>query len=147
MSSSWRDVASPEAQQHLDELLNVVLGFAEQQLSQHGEFFPYAAAIGENGEPELIAPRLVEGAEQPTTADVIGGCLEALAERRERIRAAAIVVDVKVPEGDAIRVQLEHVEGHALEVLLPYAPKRLGGAFEYGQLHAQAGQPRVWATP
>ena len=145
--TSWRDEASPRAQQQLDELLNVALGFAQQELGKHGEFFPYAAAIGEGGEPELIAVRPAEGGERPASADVIDSCVETLVERRERIQAAAVVADVSAPDGDAIRVELEHVEGHALAVLLPYSKKRFGGGIDYGELRAQAGRPLVWATP
>lgn len=72
--------------------------------------------------------------------------MEALAEKRERIQAAAIVADVSTPEGDAIRVELEHVEGHALAVLLPYSRKRFGRGVNYGELRAQAGRPQVWAA-
>lgn len=145
--TSWRDAASPEAQDQLDELLSVALGFAQQELAEHGEFFPYAAAIDERGEPELIAARPAEGGGQPASADVIGACVEALAEKRERIQAAAVVADVSTPEGDAIRVELEHAEGHALAVLLPYSRKRFGRGVNYGELRAQAGRSQVWATP
>lgn len=145
--TSWRDEASAKAQQQLDELLNVALGFAQQELAKHGEFFPYAAAIGEDGEPELIAARPAEGDEQPSSADVIDSCVEALVEMRERTQAAAVVANVSIPDGDAIRVELEHAEGHALTVLLPYSKKRFGRAIDYGQIQAQAGRPQVWAGP
>jgi hypothetical protein len=143
---SWRDSASPEAQEQLDELLNVVLPFAQQELEKHGEFFPYAAAIDASGEPELVAAVPAEGGERPASTDVIDACLAALGEKRERIQAAAVVADVSTPDGDAIRVELEHAEGHAIAVFLPYSKKRLGIGVDYGELHAQPGRPQVWTS-
>lgn len=142
--TSWRGEASPQAQQQLDKLLEVALGFAQQELAEYGEFFPYAAAIGQGGEPELIAALPVEEDERPPSADVIDSCVEALVANRERIQAAAVVADVSTPNGDAIRVELEHAEGHALTVLVPYSKKRPGNAVDYGQIRAQAGNPQVW---
>jgi hypothetical protein len=143
--SSWRDNASPRAQEQLDELLNVALGFAQHQLAERGEFFPYASAIKDDGKAEMIAGQPAPEVERPAAADVIASCVQALVDRRERIEAAAIVADVSTADGDAIRVELEHAEGHALTVLLPYE-KRPGGTVEYGQITAQPGEMRVWAS-
>lgn len=143
----WRDSASPRAQQDLDGLLNVALGFAEQQLASHGEFFPYAAAIRADGAAEMIAARPDPDDEHPRSADVIASCIAGLVSRRDDIRAGAIVSDVRLVEagGDAIQVDLEHVEGHALTVLLPYAKKRLRKAVRYGPMRAETGHRRIWA--
>lgn len=144
--SSWRDTASAQAQEDLDDLLNVVLGFAQQQLSAHGEFYPYAAAIRADGEAEMIAAQPDPNNEHPRSADVAAACLGALTDRRHRIRAAAIVTDVRVRDGgDAISVDLEHAEGRALTVLLPYTKMRLSKKIEFGQLRAQAGQRQIWS--
>lgn len=142
--SSWRDEASPQAEQELDELLNLAVGFAQHELAKRGEFFPYAAAIGEGGKPELIAAEPGQADARPQGVDVIASCVEALVDKRERIRAAAVIADVSTADGDAIRVELEHAEGHALTVFLPYSKKGLGGAIDYGQIRAQAGHPQVW---
>jgi hypothetical protein len=142
--ASWRENASPHAQQTLDELLNVALGFAQQQLAKHGEFFPYAAAIELDGKPELVASRPEHGGEQPAGLDVIGACISALTDKRDQIQAAAVVADVRTADGDAIKVDLEHVDGQALSVLLPYRKANAGQPVEYGQIRAQAGHPQIW---
>lgn len=143
----WREVASVQAQADLDGLLDVALGFAQQQLATRGEFFPYAAAVGNSGAAEMIAARPDPDDEQPRSADVIDSCVAALVSKRADIRAGAIVADVRSAElgGDAIQVDLEHAEGHALTVLLPYTKKRLRKTVDYGQMRAQAGRRRIWA--
>jgi hypothetical protein len=143
---SWRESASAETQDDLDELLNVTLGFAQQQLTNHGEFYPYAAAIGADGQAEMIAAQPDPGNYRPNSADVAAACFGALTDKRDTIRAGAVVTDVRMSDGgDAVRVDLEHADGHALTVLLPYAKKRLSKKIEFGQLQAQAGQRRIWA--
>jgi hypothetical protein len=142
--ASWRDQASAGAQRHLDELLGVTLGFARGQLLEHGEFFPYGAAVTSAAQVEMVAPELTQSDEHPTSADVLAACVETLIARRAGIQAAAVVADVATPEGDAIRVDLEHAEGIALTVLLPYSLSRSGGPPDYGQIRAQAGRAQVW---
>lgn len=143
--TSWRDTASERAQADLDGLLNPALGFAQQQLEQHGEFFPYAVVVRADGETEMVAARPDADDDRPASNDVIDACRTTLAERRDRLRAAAVVADVRLPAGgDAIRVELEHTEGPALTVLLPYGRKRFGRGIDFGQLQAAAGTRHVW---
>lgn len=144
--TSWRDNASAEAQQHLDDLLNVTLGFAQRQLEQHGEFFPYAAVIDKQGDARMIAARPEGGGESPPSADVIAACVAALMEQRQHIQATAIVADVTIPSGDAIRIDLEHAERLALTVLVPYAKRHGGGTINYDPGQVQAGPAQVWTT-
>jgi hypothetical protein len=143
--SSWRETASAEARADLDGLLNVALGFAQQQLTTRGEFYPYAAAIGADGQPEMVAAQPHPGDDSPRSADVAAACFGALTDKRDSIRAGAVVSDVRMSDGgDAIRVDLEHADGHALTVLLPYAKKRLTKKVEFGQLRAEVGQRQIW---
>jgi len=144
--TSWRDTASPQAQQDLDTLLDAALGFAQQQLATRGEFFPYAVTIDTTGQVETIAARPDPTNERPTSADVVTACFGALTEKRTVIHAGAVVADVRVRDldSDAIQVDLEHADGHALTVLLPYAKKRLSKKVEFGQLRAQTGQRQIW---
>lgn len=143
--TSWRDAASAQAQADLDGLLTPALGFAQQQLEKHGEFFPYAVVVRADGETEMVAARPDADDDRPPSADVIDACRSTLAEQRDRLRAAAVVADARLPAGgDAIRVELEHTEGPALTVLLPYGKKRFGRGIDFGQLQAAAGTRHVW---
>lgn len=142
--SSWRDNASTQAQADLDGLLDVALGFAQQQLNTHGEFFPYAVAVDLDGQAEMIAARIDPDDEHPKSTDVIDACVAALTSQRDYTRAGAVVADVRLASSDAVRVDLEHVDGHALTVLLPYSKKRRRRGVDYGQLRAQAGSVRIW---
>jgi hypothetical protein len=143
--ASWRDSASPQAQQDLDGLLEPALGFAQQQLAQHGEFFPYAVVVRSDGQTEMVAARPDAANDRPASTDVIAACRTTLAERRDQLRAAAVIADVRLTDGgDAIRVELEHTEGPALTILLPYSKKRFGRGIDYGQLQAAAGTRHVW---
>lgn len=60
---------------------------------------------------------------------------------------AAFVADVRVGGADAIRVELEHREGSALTVLLPYTPSRSNRPVKLGTMSAVGGEPRVWTSP
>lgn len=145
--STWRDLASTQSQTDLDGLLNVALGFAKQQLTAHGEFFPFAAAVATNGETEMIAASESSTTGRPASADLIASCLAQLTSQRNRLRAAAVVSNVKTPGvGDAIAVDLEHAEGQALHVLLPYATRRMRKGADFGQLRAQSGTRRIWTA-
>ncbi len=141
---SWRDTASVQAQQDLDDLLGAALGFAQRQLASHGEFYPYAIAIRTDGETEMIPGLRADADRRPSSAHVLAACLSVLSNRQAEIRAAAIVVDVHLPDldQDAIEVSLEHAEGQALRVLLPYARH---GDIEYGPIRASDTDRRIWA--
>lgn len=143
--TSWRDSASPQAQAELDGLLNPALGFAQQQLEAHGEFFPFAVVVRADGETEMVTARPDAHNDRPSSADVVAACRSTLAEQRDRLHAAAVVAEVRLPSGgDAIRVELEHTEGPALTILLPYGKKRFGRGIDFGQLQAAAGTRHVW---
>jgi hypothetical protein len=143
--TSWRETTSQQAQEDLDALLELTLPFAQQQLAEHGEFFPFAAAVGADGTPRLIAADPGLG-ERPTSRDVLDQLVGGLREQAGDIRAAALVADVRVGESDAARVELEHRDGQAICVLLPYKRRRLRRGVDYGELGAAPGQPRIWSS-
>jgi hypothetical protein len=143
--TSWRDSASETAQTDLDNLLNAVLPFATEKLDKHGEFSPFGAAVTTEGEIRLLAAD--PGDEQPPSQQVLDMLIAGAQSERESLRAVGLVSDVSLsePRTDAVRAELEHSEGPAMAVHLPYKKKRLGRGIEYGSLMAAASERRVWS--
>jgi hypothetical protein len=144
--TSLDDIASPEAQADFQELLNTLVGSAQQHLAKHGEFFPFAAAVRVDGDVRLVYAMPNPDDDRSPSNDVIDACYEALASARNANRSAAIVCDVRLRpplDGDALRIDFEHMDGAALVALLPYSEKP-GSAIEYGDLSIMAGRHRIW---
>jgi hypothetical protein len=144
--TSWRATASQQTQDDLDALLELTLPFAQQQLAQHGEFFPFAAAVSADGSPRLLSADPAAVGDRPASMDVLNHLLGGLLEQAGDLRAAALVADVRVADSDAVRVELEHRDGQAIRVLLPYKKKRLRRGVDYGELGAAPGQPHIWRS-
>lgn len=140
--TSWRDSASQQAQGDLDGLLNMTLPFAQQMLAKHGEFYPFGATVTTGGEARLIAGEL--GREHPASSDVLSLLVERLCQDRGGLRAVAICSNVRLPDSDAVRVDLEHRDGHAMAVLMPYKEKRFGRGIEYDDLRGGTADKQVW---
>lgn len=140
--TSWRDSASQQAQADLDGLLTVTLPFAQQMLAKHGEFYPFGATVAAGGETRLLAGDL--GQERPASADVLSVLVERLRHERVDLRAVAVCSDVRLSDTAAIRVELEHRDGHAMTVLMPYKKRRLGRAVEYENLRGGTANKQVW---
>ena len=55
---SGQGIGMAEPTDEIQELLNFLLPYAERMLSQHGEFYPYAAALGSDGELNAVGTDL-----------------------------------------------------------------------------------------
>ena len=141
--ASWRESASQEAQDDLDGLLDAALPFAQDMLAEHGEFFPYAMSLSTDGEEAIVAGDPGTG-ERPASTDVLSVLVSGLRAQRERLRALVILSDVRLDGADAIRAELEHREGQAMAIFLPYKRRRFGRVVDYDDLRASAAQPQVW---
>jgi hypothetical protein len=141
--TSWRDSASQQSQDDLDGLLNVTLPFAQQMLGKSGEFYPFGAAVTASGETRLMAGDPGRG-EHPGSVEVLSTLLDGFRQTRADLRAVAICSDVRLPDSDAVRVELEHRDGHAMAVLMPYKKKRFGRGVEHEDLRGGSADTQVW---
>lgn len=141
--ASWRDSASPQAQDDLDGLLNAVLPFAEQTITKHGEMYPFGAAVTADGQVAMLATDPGSG-EHPASQDVLDALSSGARESRQELRAVAFAADVKANGWDAIRVELEHREGTALVLLVPYTRNRFKKTVTLGQMSGGVSDRRVW---
>lgn len=131
--ASWRDSASQLAQEDLDELLNAVLPFAIETLGRRGELYPFGATMAKDGQTALSAADLGVG-QRPDSNDVLTLLRDGVTADKDALRAAAYVADVRVEDGDAVRVELEHSEGVAIVVLVPYSRSRLRKSVNLGEM-------------
>ena len=143
--TSWRDSASDLAQADLDGLLNALLPFAQRELEKLGEFFPFGAIVTAHGETRLLGADAMQE-ERPNSASIISMLLTEARNNRDELRAVGICSDVRATDSDAIRVDLEHSEGAAMAVLLPYTKKRFGRGMEYSALQADVATNQVWTS-
>ncbi len=143
--ASWRDITSERAQADLDGLLSAVLPFAEQQLTAQGEFWPFGAAVSADGETSLAAVKDDLG-ESPQSEAILTGLYEIARTRADEQRAVAFVADVLARGTYAVRVELEHQEGVALVVLLPYKRSIFKKTVTLKQMSVSAAEPKVWSA-
>jgi hypothetical protein len=143
---SWRDDASEEVQDDLDRLAEVTLEAARHFLDTNGEFIPFPMVIKTDGELAAIGLEQPETPSTPDSEHVIAGLVGLFRERKGSIRALAIGSDVQIPSEaqDAIEVRLEHRDGPAITLLLPYQLDPLDDTYLYDELRAQVGERRIW---
>src|SRR4051812_25752264 len=108
----------------MDRLLDTLLPFAEQMLRKHGEFFPFAAAVGSDGEVAFVGAATED--DRPQSPEVVELLYEGLAKQAAagEIRGAAVCADVQLDTGDAVRVAIEHADAEPVFCFLPYEKKR-----------------------
>jgi hypothetical protein len=110
-----------------EELVNVVLPFAQQMLGQHREFYPFGATMSPSG--EIARAGGWNGKEHPPSAELISLLDAEFREgaSRGKYRATALVADVRVvPPGksvkqDAIAIRLHHQNHYSVQVFFPYS--------------------------
>lgn len=136
---------STRAQDDLEDLLDFVIDVARRELDAHGKCPPFAAATPIDGLPMVLAVE-VHG-KRVTPAALVEASFDALRDMRVDIVAGAVVwiADVMNEKTAAIRVDLEHVGGHASTVLLPFLRRPLRRQTDYGTRRLFQGHRRIWA--
>jgi hypothetical protein len=139
-----------EPTDEIQEILNFLLPYAEQMLSQHGEFYPYAAALGADGDLNAVATD-VDDDDSPDVSEVLLALHQGLRERAAEgaIRASGIAADVTLTDPDsgettdAVQVELDHADADAVDIFVPYETEAEG--IKFGELVAAEGREPVFA--
>jgi len=144
--TSWRDNTTEQTQTDVDEMVNAALNAAQRLLSENGEFLPFGLGVASDG--VLRAFGVDEGVlpPEPASKDVVEALQAGFASGRAELRAVAVVADVRLKDGggDAINVSLEHSEGPAMNVQLPYSRQGASGTFQYSDVSASPADRRIW---
>lgn len=145
--SNWRDTASAEVQDDFDRLAEVTVGAARAFLDRSGNFIPFPMAIKTDGELAPIGLDQPTPPSPPDPREVIDGIVGLFRDRRNSIRALAVAADIEVPAEatDAIEVRLEHREGFAVTILVPYQIDSLDDSYLFDEPRELDGTPRIWS--
>jgi hypothetical protein len=143
---SPRVVLSASAQSDVDRTLDAAIRVARNHLAESSEFDPFALVTDADGRllaADVDLSSLGRHPESDLIADATTAQLRSIAGT---IRCAALTVNTRLSElrTDAVEVRIEHRDGAALLVFLPYKRPRFGGAVEYGDLRAYPAAPTIW---
>ena len=138
-----------EPTDEIQEILNFLLPYAERMLNEHGEFYPYAAALGADGELNAVASDVDD--DSPDVGEVLLALHVGLRERAAEgaIRASGIAADVTLTDPDsgettdAVQVELDHADADAVDIFVPYETEDEG--IKFGELVAAEGREPVFA--
>jgi hypothetical protein len=139
----------PEPTDEIQELLNFLLPYAEQMLNQHGEFYPYAAALDAEGELNAVGAEVDD--DTPDVGELLLALHQGLREQAAdgAIRASGIAADVTLTDPDsgettdAVQVELDHADADAVDIFVPYETG--GEGIKFGELVAAEGREPVLA--
>jgi len=131
--------------------MNMLVGFAQQMLGKQKSFIPFGASMSADGAITAVAGDV--GKEHPEAQEMIDFLTTALKQLAAAgtIRASGICIDVRtIPPGqtektDAILARLEHKDGEAIDVYLPYRKPFLGKT-KYGEIFAAQGTPQIFSA-
>jgi hypothetical protein len=137
----WHTQFSPAAQADLNELLQASIQAAATALSFQN-LAPFMLVIDSGGHRTMRAL----GASVRNTADAVMSALQN-DDDAQRLRARATVLDVTVRApfaGDAINIRLEHRDGPAVDVLVPYRTTADGVTIDAEAMTTSVDTPNLW---
>jgi hypothetical protein len=140
-----------EPSDEIQEILNFLLPYAERMLNEHGEFYPYAAALDSDGELNAVGADVDDDNDSPDVGEVLLALHAGLREQAAEgaIRASGIAADVTLTDPDsgettdAVQVELDHADAEPVDVFVPYETEP--GGIKFGELVAAQGREPVFA--
>jgi hypothetical protein len=141
---SWRTGASAETQADVDGLVRAALTLAAQRLTADGGFYPVAATLSRAGELAFLTGPESLG-DSPTTEEVLESLYAEAPAYAASLRAFAFVADVTDAEGrPGVRLEVEHKDGVALVLLVPYDRSAAGEPVRYGEMQGAVRPMQIW---
>jgi len=134
-----------------DELLSTLIPVGRERVEEdQNEFLPFAAALLPDHQIKYVGPETEQTFPSPPDAlEFLHAGLRNLAEDGT-IRASAVVSPVRVQlpdepeESDAIRFHLEHGDGVAANVYLPFAVDGMSGEVAWGDPFEVDGELNIF---
>ena len=143
------DALGDAARSDLDALLAASLRTAQQHLAEAASFDPFVLVT--NPEGRMLAAEVDRSqlGKHPESEELAEAATTQLAGLAPSVRATALTLNARLARErtDAIEVRLEHRDGIALLVLVPYKRPKFGGRTEYGELRTFRGAHEVWPQP
>jgi hypothetical protein len=136
------------SKQECDVLLNVVVPFARQMLSQHHAFFPFGATMSPSGKVSRTEPPAGDEPPRELVAMIEQGFIDGA--QQGLYKATALALDVKtIPPGrkerqNAIEVRLDHRDNYSVRVVFPYSYS-LSGELAFDSPSAVPGDQKIFA--
>jgi hypothetical protein len=138
------------AKQDAEELMGVLMPFAEKMLREYGEFYPFGGYMKPDGSIVQVGAADPD-TDQPKSKDLIYVLRTSFQDmaRTNQCKVVAVVFDVAVPlpestrKSDAIQVCIEHADGYSVEVFFPY--QLIANEVVYGKTFAQQGKHEIFA--
>ncbi len=143
---SPRVVLSPAAQSEIDLLLAAAIRVAKQHLAESSEFTPFALVADHDGRLLVADVDISNLGKHPESSEIADAIVAQLRAVAAIVRGTALIVNTRLSERktDAIEVRLEHSEGTAVLVFLPYKSSKLGGEIDFGELMLFPATPEIW---
>jgi len=139
-----------DSRQKAEQLINALMPYAAQMLTDNGGFLPYGGVITPDDKIQLV--QFAEGGGEETNAkdvfDQANATFRAGAEDG-KWTTTALVADVTVTkpgeqqEQQAVSFSLDDNEGNSVEVFFPYSVKE-GGEVDFGTAFAQQGAHQIF---
>src|SRR5580698_9894371 len=132
-----------------DLLVNVVVPFARQMLSQHHGFFPFGATMSPSG--SISRTETPKGDHPPKELVVLIEQSFVDGAQQGLYKATAVALDVKtVPPGkterqNAVEVRLDHRDNYSVKVVFPYSYSP-SGQLDFAPPFAVAGDKMIFAS-
>lgn len=115
------------AKDDVQQLVNMLLPFAEKMLKEEHEFYPFGGYMKQSRKLIWVSAQ-IKGDDHPTSTQLIDLLKQKAREKALRgdLRAVAIVFDVRIrppnmdEKVDAIQICLDHIDNYSIELLFPY---------------------------